>query len=160
MLSPLTAPDPAHADTAAGARIPRVLHDRAIGIVVAAFFAVHRELGHGFTEPIYQRALALELATRRVDVEQDASIGVFYKGTRVGQHRVPFIVERRVVVDLRAGHRLDPLDERLLAQGLRATACEAGLLLLFGPAATFRHIERDGATGASCLPTRRPVGAS
>ena len=160
MLTPLVVPAAVPPDALPHARIPRMLQDRVVGIVVAAFFAVHRELGHGFSESVYQRALALEFSSRGLHVEQEAAVTVFYKGTRVGQHRVPFIVEGRVLVDLRTSLRLDPLDERQLAQGIRASGCEAGLLLHFGTAATFRHVEREGPEIPTYPPVRRPAGAS
>jgi GxxExxY protein len=160
MLTPLVVPPAVPTDALPTGRIPRVLQDRVVGIVLAAFFAVHRELGHGFSEPVYQRALALEFASRGMHVEPDAAVTVFYKGTKVGQHRVPFIVEGRVLVDLRATTRLDPLDERQLAQGIRASGCEAGLLLHFGAAATFRHVERESPGIPTYPPVRRPAGAS
>ena len=142
MLSPLVVPR-GPVDALPASAVPRLLQDRTTGIVLAGFFAVHRELGHGFTDAVYQRALALELASRGVHAEQDASVSVFYKGTKVGQHRVPFLVEGRVLVDLAAGPRLDMEDVRRLTQGLRATSCAAALLLHFGVAATFRHLDRD-----------------
>lgn len=159
MLTPLAMPA-VPADALPDARIPRILQDRVVGVVVAAFFAVHRELGHGFADAIYQRALALELASRGLHLEQDPAIAVYYKGTRVGQQRVPFIVEGRVLVDLRATARLDPAEERQLGHALRASACEAGLLLHFGVAATFRHVERAGPFVPAYPPVRRPAGAS
>lgn len=142
MLSPLAVPS-VPADALPQLRIPRVLQDRVMGIVVAAFFTVHRELGHGFSDAVYQRSLALELLTRGMHFEQDGTVSVYYKGTKVGQHRVPLMVEGRVLVDIRSAARLDPLDERQLQQGVRASGCEVGLLLHFGPAAAFRHVERD-----------------
>jgi GxxExxY protein len=160
MLTPLAVPANVLPDALPNARIPRVLQDRVTGVIVAAFFAVHRELGHGFSESVYQRALALEFASRGLQVEQEAAVTVFYKGTRVGQHRVPFIVEGRVLVDLRAASRLDATEERQLSQAIRASGCEAGLLLHFGVAATFRHAEREGPVIPACPPVRRPAGAS
>ena len=160
MLTPLAVPAAVAPDALPNGRIPRVLQDRATGVIVAAFFSVHRELGHGFSEPIYQRALALEFTSRGLQVEQEAAVTVFYKGTRVGQQRVPFIVEGRVLVELRASTRLDGLDERQLAQAIRASGCDAGLLLHFGVAAAFRHVERDAPVIPAYPPVRRPAGAS
>ena len=95
MLSPLAAPLLATPGGMPGVRIPRVLQDRVTGIIIASFFAVHRELGHGFLEAVYQRALALEFAQRGLRFDQEAALGVFYKGTKVGHHRAPFVVESR-----------------------------------------------------------------
>lgn len=143
MLSPLVVPGTATPAALPAARIPRVLQDRVIGIIIASFFAVHRELGHGFLEAVYQRALALEFAQRGLRFDQEAAMGVFYKGTKVGHHRAPFVVESRVVVEIRSAPRMDPMDERQLANSVRASACDAGVLLHFGHAALFRHVERE-----------------
>ncbi len=130
------------ADLGGSPRSPRVLQDRAVASVLAAFFAVHRELGGGFLAGVYHRALALELLQRGISFEQDVGLSVFYKGTKVGQYRAPVLVEGRVVVDLRAAPRIESADEKELSNCLRASGCEAGLLLNFGVAASFRHVER------------------
>ncbi|MGQ0649976.1 MAG: GxxExxY protein [Gemmatimonadaceae bacterium] len=152
MLSPLVTPPNADSERLLRARIPRVLQDRTVGMIVASFFAVHRELGHGFVDSVYQRALALEFGNRSLVFEQEAAISVFYKGVKVGHYRTPFIVEGRVVVEIRSGSRLDPLDERQLINCVKASGCEAGVLLNFGPAAVFRHAERDAVIGHHPLP--------
>ena len=123
-------------------------------MILGAFFTVHRELGHGFVESVYQRALALEFAQRALVFEQEVALSVYYKGTRVGHHRPPFVVEGRVVVEIRANVRLDPWDELQLSNCVRASGCEGGLLLQFGRAAVFRHVDLD----ALGLPSPRPPG--
>lgn len=138
-------------------RTQRLMHDRAMGLVIAAFFSVHRELGFGFVDAVYQRALSLEFLQRGLSLAQDVPISVFYKGTKIGHFRAPFVVEGRLVVDVRAGLRADANDERQLSNCVRASGCEAGLLLHFGPAATFRHVEREPALAVSTLlPKSRP----
>ena len=129
-------------------------------MVLAAFFAVHRELGYGFADSVYHRALVLELAARALVFEQDVVVSVFYKGTKVGHHRVPLLVEGRVVVEVCTGARLDGQTERNLCHMLRASACEAGLLLHFGQAATFRHTERGGVTVPPYIPRPGSTGPS
>jgi GxxExxY protein len=130
------------ADLGGPPRSPRILQDRTVASVLAAFFAVHRELGGGFLPGVYHRALVLELLQRGIAFEQDVGLSVFYKGTKVGQYRAPVLVEGRVVVDLRAVARIELADEKELSNCLRASGCEAGLLLNFGIAASFRHVER------------------
>jgi GxxExxY protein len=154
VLSPFHVPSDATPDALVDARIPRVLQDRVVGIILASFFAVHRELGHGFVESVYQRALALEFTNRALQFEQEAAMSVFYKGAKVGHHRAPFVVEGRVVVEIRAGGRPDPYDELQLNNCVKASGCDAGLLLHFGRAAIFRHVDRD----ALGLPAPRADG--
>jgi GxxExxY protein len=154
MLSPLASPLSGSPEDALPSRIPRILQDRVVGIVIASFFTVHRELGHGFVEAVYHRALALEFSHRGLRVEQNAALSVFYKGAKVGHHAAAFVVEGRVVVDLRATPRFDPLDERTLVSIVKASGCDAGVLLHFGQAALFRHVERETqAPGWPVLPS-------
>jgi GxxExxY protein len=160
VLSPLVVSPDADSTAALEPRIPRLLQDRAAGMVIAAFFAVHRELGFGFAESVYQRALVLELAARALRFEQDVAVNVLYKGTKVGHHRLGLVVEGRLLVEVTTGPRLDLARERELTHLLRASACPAGLLLHFGPAAAFRHAERDGAEIPSYLPGQRAARPS
>lgn len=144
LVPPTVAPSPAFiaADLGGPPRAPRVLQDRTVASVLAAFFAVHRELGGGFLAGVYHRALSLELLQRGIAFEQDVGLSVFYKGTKVGQYRAPLLVEARLVIDLRAAPRIEVADEKEVSNCLRASGCESALLLNFGVAASFRHVER------------------
>jgi GxxExxY protein len=145
MLVPnVTSPNSAFiaADLGGPPRGSRVLQDRAATSVLGAFFAVHRELGGGFVTGVYHRAMGLEMLQRGVAFDQDVGLSVFYKGTKVGQYRAPFVVEGRMVLDLRSAPRIEGTDEKELSNVLRASGCEAALLLNFGIAASFRHLER------------------
>lgn len=138
------APMPAFiaADLGGPPAAPRMLQDRAVASILGAFFAVHRELGGGFLTGVYHRALVMEFLQRGITFEQDVGLSVFYKGAKVGQYRAPLVVDGRVVIDLRAAPRLELADARELSNCLRASGCDAGLLLNFGVAASFRHVER------------------
>lgn len=141
-VPPTRTPSYIAADVRGHGRTPRVLQDRVVASVLGAFFAVHRELGGGFVSPVYQRSLALEFAQRGIAHARDVSLSVFYKGTKVGQYQAPFVVDGRVLVDVRAATRLEVADEADVRNALRACGCEAALLLNFGVAASFRHVER------------------
>ncbi len=122
-------------------RTPRVLQDRVTGAVLGAFFAVHRELGGGFLPEVYLKALSLEFAHRSIAAERDVPLGVYYKGTRVGHYRAPFVIAGRVVVMVHATNRIDVADEQATGNVLRASGTPSALLLNFGVAASFRHFE-------------------
>ncbi len=139
---PIRAPGYIAADLAGHGRTPRVLQDRVVASVLGAFFAVHRELGGGFVVGVYQRSLALEFSQRGISHARDVVLSVFYKGCKVGQYQAPFIVDGRVLVDVRAVPRLEGADEADVRNALRACGSEAALLLNFGVAASFRHVER------------------
>jgi len=117
----------------------RLVHEQTTGRILAAFFAVHRELGHGFVEAVYLRALILELASRGVQAEQDVPLGVFYKGRKVGTFAVDLLVDGKVVVSVRAGADVFDTDRVQLLNCMRCSQAEVGMLLHFGPKPEFRR---------------------
>ena len=93
---------------------------------------VHRILGNGFQEVIYQRALELEMKERRLSFQRKYEMDIFYKGERIGGRRVDFFVENCIMVELKA---LISLEDVHLAQAmnyLEAYNVEIGLLINFG----------------------------
>jgi GxxExxY protein len=93
---------------------------------------VHSEVGPGYNEEIYQKALENELRNRRVDFEPQKSIEVKFKGEVVGLKFLDFLVDDRVVVEIKALSRLDSDHEAQLISHLKATGKEVGLLVNFG----------------------------
>ena len=108
--------------------------------IIGAFFEVYNELGHGFVESVYQRALAIELNRRGVLAELEAPIDVWYKGVRVGAFRADVLADRTVVVENKVSQRLTRADEKQLLNNLRGSALEIGLLLHFGPMPSFKRL--------------------
>ena len=108
--------------------------------IIGAFYESYNELGFGFLESVYRRALATELRARGLQIEEEAPVEAVYKGVVVGSFRVDLLVERRVVVEIKASALLAPTDRRQLLNYLRATRCEVGLLLHFGAKAEFFRI--------------------
>jgi len=95
---------------------------------------VHNTLGNGFQEVIYQRALSLEMHEQGIDHRREAEMPLFYKGHEIGSRRADFIVEGRVLVELKA---LIALEDVHLAQALNyltAYKRAVGLLINFGAA--------------------------
>jgi GxxExxY protein len=143
MIVPPTLPVPVADLTDAAETFP----DRVAGIILAAFYAVHRELGHGFVESVYVRALMLELIQRGIDIEAESPLSVFYKGTKVGLFRAPLIVEGRVVVQVRTTDHPADLDRLQLRNHMRCAQAEIGLLLHFGPAPDFLLLDGVASPG-------------
>jgi GxxExxY protein len=107
-------------------------HSETTKQVIAAAMAVHGELGNGFQEVIYQRALAWEMESRKMVFGREVEMPVYYQGMEVGMRRVDFVVDGKVSVELKA---LVKLDDVHLAQGknyLEAFNLEVGLLVNFG----------------------------
>lgn len=106
-----------------------------------AVFEVSKQLGPGFLEKVYQRALAIELHDRGLYAEEEKPVNVYYKGRLVGDYRIDILVEDRVIIELKAQHQLPPSAEPQLINYLRATGFEVGLLVNFTyPKATIKRI--------------------
>ncbi len=70
--------------------------------IIAAAIAVHRELGPGFLESIYEQALAVEFALRGIAFIRQKPIPLFYRDHQIGEHRLDFVVENKIIVELKA----------------------------------------------------------
>lgn len=108
--------------------LPREITEKIIG----AAFEVHQQLGHGFLERVYQRALQVELVRRGAAVETEKRIQVRYKGVVVGDYEADLIVDNCVVVEIKVAPEYDSRDEAQLLNELKATGQKLGLLLNFG----------------------------
>lgn len=99
--------------------------------IIAAATEVHRELGPGFQEVIYQRALAKELPSHGLEFSREEWIDVHYKGERVGRKRVDFVIEE-VMVEIKAKAELEAVALVQALSYLKASGYRVGLLLNFG----------------------------
>ena len=99
--------------------------------IIAAALEVHRELGPGFEERIYQRALARELPAHGLDFGREVWITVLYKGEKVGSKRVDFLIEG-VMVEIKAKSQTERVDYVQALSYLKASGFKVGLLLNFG----------------------------
>jgi GxxExxY protein len=112
--------------------------------VIGAAMEVHRVLGPGFLEAVYQNALVVELTRLGVAFRQQASLSVSYKGLAVGDFVADLIIEERLILELKAVASLATAHEVQLVNYLTATGCETGLLLNFGAASLqFRRKFKD-----------------
>ena len=99
--------------------------------IIGAAIEVHRSLGPGFLEKIYQEALCLELDTRGFKYERERAIAVRYKDIAIPGQRIDLIVEGCVLVELKAAIRIDVAHEAKVISYLRTTGLRLGLLLNF-----------------------------
>lgn len=100
--------------------------------VIGAAIEVHRCLGPGLLESIYEECLALELDLRALRVERQKPVPVAYKGRVVGADlRVDLLVERKVIVEVKAIEKLLNVHDAQLLTYLRLTSLEVGLLINF-----------------------------
>jgi GxxExxY protein len=118
--------------------------ERLTGSVIGAFYEVYNVLGYGLLESLYAAALEHELRARGHRVAREVAVRVTYKGTAIGWQRLDMVVDGRLVVETKSTERLHPLAVRQLLSYLHATGLGVGLLLHFGPEATFRRVARAG----------------
>jgi GxxExxY protein len=100
--------------------------------IVGAAFEVHSVLGYGFLEKVYQRAMQVELVSRKLKAETESEIQVRYKGVVVGDYQADLLVEDKVIVELKVAKEYQPADEAQLLNELKATGIKVGLLINFG----------------------------
>ncbi|MBV9370198.1 MAG: GxxExxY protein [Alphaproteobacteria bacterium] len=109
--------------------------------IIAAAIRVHRELGPGFLEAIYEQALAIEFAEQGIAFESQKPVAVLYREHHVGEHRLDFLVAGEVVLELKAISALEDVHFAIVRSYLRATHLEIGLLLNFAtPTLTIKRI--------------------
>jgi len=102
------------------------------GKVIGLAMKVHRTLGHGFVERVYQKALQIELLRAGFKVDLEQPIQVFYEGIVVGEYTADMVVNEILIIETKAISSLLPAHEVQLVNYLTATRKEEGLLLNFG----------------------------
>ena len=102
------------------------------GKIIGAAIEVHRQLGPGFIESIYEKALVYELHKRGLRVEQQLEVPILYDGSiEVGKHRLDLLIEGEIVADLKAISELIDIHFAIVKSQLRAVKRKHGLLLNF-----------------------------
>ena len=99
--------------------------------VIAAAIAVHRQLGPGFIESIYEQALAVEFALQGIAFVRQKPIPLFYRDHQIGEHRLDFLVEDKIIVELKAVERLEDVHFAVVRSYLKAASLSDGLILNF-----------------------------
>lgn len=99
--------------------------------VVDAAFEVHRTLGPGFLESVYEEAMAIELEARGIPLERQKPISVTYKDRPVGEGRLDLLVASQLLVELKAVETLVPIHKTQVISYLKATRLQLGLLINF-----------------------------
>jgi GxxExxY protein len=100
--------------------------------IIGAAMEVHRILGPGFLEAVYQKALAHELRLRKIPFEEQARISVVYKEILMGEYIADFVVEGKVIVEIKSVSKLNPSHQAQAMNYLASTGCRLTLLLNFG----------------------------
>jgi len=121
------------------------MHENEIGtIVVESAITVHRELGPGLLETVYEVILARELEERGLRIQRQVPVPITYKGIRFDEgFRADIIVEGKVLLELKSVEKTTPAHKKQLQTYLRLTGCKLGYLLNFG-----EPLMKDGITRA------------
>jgi GxxExxY protein len=111
------------------------------GKIIGCAMEVHRHLGNGVQEVVYQRALSLEMGLQDIEHEREKEIPLFYKGNHIGTRRADFFVEGQVLVEIKAVIALDDVHLAQAINYLEAYRMEVGLLINFGSKSlTFKRV--------------------
>ena len=113
-------------------RKKQIFHKELSFKVVECAYKVHRTLGPGFPEGVYQKALCYEMITAKIPFESEKAIEVFYDGKICGKFRTDLVVDNKIVLELKA---LDELNSNHISQAvsyLKATGLKLAILINFG----------------------------
>jgi GxxExxY protein len=100
--------------------------------IIKIFYQVYNELGYGFTEKVYQNALFIALKEADFDIEANYKIKVWFRKQVIGEYYADMVVNKKVILELKAVETLLKEHEAQLLNYLRGTEMEVGLLLNFG----------------------------
>lgn len=99
--------------------------------IIGCAIEVHKNLGPGLLESIYEKALCYEFKTNNIEYKNQHVVPIVYKGVSLGEHRIDILVEDKIVVELKAVDRIDPVFTAQVLSYLRLTQKRLGLLINF-----------------------------
>ncbi len=100
--------------------------------IIGCAMQVHSTLGNGFQEVIYQRCLAIELSHQGIIYEREKEMPIYYRDEQVGTRRVDFLVENKVMVEIKAIEKLEDVHKAQAINYCEAYGIADGLLINFG----------------------------
>ena len=107
-------------------------HSQLTKQIIGLAIKIHKQIGPGFREKYYQRAMYLELQKTNLKFEREKKISIPYGKVMLGYHVVDFVMENKVIVELKSIKELTKVEIGQLTTYLRLTSCKVGLLLNFG----------------------------
>jgi GxxExxY protein len=122
---------------------PGLKHRELTQKIIGIFFEVYNELGHGFLESVYESAFQIALESKGMSVFRQIEVPVWFRGRKIGDFTADMLVEKSVLLELKAGRSLDPAHEAQLLNYLRATEIEVGMLFSFGLKPEFKRLAYD-----------------
>ncbi len=116
--------------------------DKLAGEVIGCAIEVHRHLGPGYLEAVYESAFGLEMRLKGIPFAQQHPVTVFYKGNKIGTGRLDFLIDERLIVELKSVDKLAPVHIFQVRSYLKATGLELGLLINFNETRVSNGIRR------------------
>lgn len=99
--------------------------------IIGCAIEVHKNLGPGLLESIYEKALCYEFKFNGLQFVNQHTIPIFYKKVKLGEHRIDMMIENKIIVEIKAVERIDPVFTAQLLSYLRLTDIKLGLLINF-----------------------------
>jgi GxxExxY protein len=133
-------------------------HEQLTGVIIGAAIEVHRELGPGFLEVIYEHALQVELRRLRLSFKSQLDVPIFYRGVQVGLHRLDLLVDDLIVIELKSVKAIEDVHFAIVRSYLHAVDRNDGLILNFAkPKLEIRRV-LGPQLNPRLLPTPPPPG--
>jgi GxxExxY protein len=117
-----------------------MLHGDITEKIISAFFKVYNTLGYGFLEKVYENSLIIKLKQLGFSVEKQKNIKVYFEEHIVGEYFADLIINRKVIIEIKAVEKLCDEHKFQLINYLKATNIEVGLLLNFGKKPEFKRV--------------------
>jgi GxxExxY protein len=113
--------------------------------IIGVYYEVYNELGHGFLESVYEKAFEIALKSKGIAGLRQIEVPVWFRGQKIGDFTADMLVEKCVLLELKAGRALVAAHEAQLLNYLRATEIEVGMLFSFGLKPEFKRLAYDNA---------------
>jgi GxxExxY protein len=110
--------------------------------ILACAIEVHRHLGPGLLESVYESAICMEFNAVQLSFKRQIGVRLYYKGTLISEHRPDLVVENRVIVEINSIERLDRIHMAQMLTYLRVTRLRTGLILNFNSAVLKQGVRR------------------
>lgn len=110
--------------------------------IIGCCIEVHKNLGPGLLESIYEKALCYEFQLNDIEYKKQLTIPIIYKGVNLGEQRIDILVKDKIIIELKAVDRIDPVFEAQLLSYLRLTNKKMGLLINFNVPVLYKGIKR------------------
>ena len=121
-------------------KLSTLLEEETTGAIIGAFFDVHGALGFGYRELIYATALERDLRAKGHEVDREVPVLVYYRGAPLAKQVFDMVVDKKVIVEIKATERLPPGTDRQVFSYLCSTTLEVGLILHFGHKPSFHRV--------------------